>query len=163
MNLLLTIALGLLSPVVSQQTSQGLSIYQVDQPIPDFSDKTKECYYCFDLEKGKLADQPLLTKEDIASFDWSSQQITLTDSGKEKVASLEIPLPGMAVAFVLDGEPVYGFWFWNSLSSFTCDRVCATPTKDFKITFGRPGVEPFGDDPRFDAKLKSYVSQNFGN
>ncbi len=160
MNFLLSLVFSIAVLPGNQDAQEGLAIYLVDQPYPNFSEGEKDCYYCFDLSKDKLSDQPILTQADIASFDWDNQQVTLTDEGKEKVANLEIPLPGLAVAFVLNGEPVYGFWFWNSLSAYTCDRVCTTPTKDFKITFGRPGVEPYGEDPRFDAGLKVYVNKN---
>ena len=160
MNLLFSLVFSILVIPANQDAQEGLAIHLVDQPYPDFTQGNKECYYCFELQKEKISDQPILTEDDIASFDWDSQQIMLTDAGKEKVLKLNIPLPGLAVAFVLNGEPVYGFWFWNSLSAFTCDRVCATPTKEFKITFGLPGVKPYGSDPRFDDTLKAYVTKN---
>jgi len=160
MNFLLSLAFSIVVMPASQDTQQGLAIHVVNQPYPDFTQGNKECYYCIDLQKDKISAQPILTEVDIASFDWASQQVMLTEAGKEKVLNLDIPLPGLAVALVLHGEPVYGFWFWNSLSAYTCDRVCATPTKEFKITFGLPGVEPYGSDPRFDPELEFYVKKN---
>ncbi|MEM9324697.1 MAG: hypothetical protein AAGA85_03540 [Bacteroidota bacterium] len=160
MNVLFSLLFSLATISTNQVGQAGLAIYSVDQPYPDFTKSDVDCYYCFDVDKTKLSGSPILSESDIVSFDWDNQQVTLTDEGMKKVSALDIPLPGMAVAFVLNGEPIYGFWFWNSLSAYTCDRVCATPTKDFKITFGLPGVQPYGSDPRFNSKLKSYVTKN---
>ena len=139
----------------------GLEIYQVKKTYPDFTKKDKpECYYCLDIKPKDLFDKPLLTEKDFQKFDWINQQIELTEKGKQKLKSLEIPLQGLPVAMVLNGELIYGFWFWSEVSSFGCDRVYTNPTLDFKIKFGLPQSNTFGDDPRFDKRLEKYLNEN---
>ena len=64
----------------------------------------------------------------------------------------------MPVVLALNGEIIYGFWLWNDMSSFGCDRVYTYtyPKLDFKIKFGLPQNNTFGNDPRFDERLKAY-------
>lgn len=136
----------------------GIEIYQVHFLYPDFTKKPKtECFYCFEPQKSDLYDEPIISESDIENFDWEKQKITLTKEGMRKISKLEIPLQGLAVAMVLNGKPIYGFWFWNLFSSFGCDRVYAYPQKDFEIKFGLPSDNVFGKDPRFNSELKKYL------
>ena len=122
-----------------------------------FFKKKPECYYCLDLTTEDLFDKPLLTSKDIEEFDWTNQQIKLTEEARRKLKDLEIPLQGLPVAMVLNGKIIYGFWFWNEVSSFGCDRVYTYPGLDFKIKFGLPQSNTFGNDPRFDERLEKYI------
>lgn len=136
----------------------GIEIYQVRISNPDFTKALEsECIYCFEPKKSDLYDEPIITESDIESFDWEKQQITLTEEGKHKMFETEIPLEGLPVAMVLNEKPIYGFWFWNMVSSFGCDRVFTYPKMDFKIKFGLPDNNTFGEDPRFDDGLKNYL------
>lgn len=142
-----------------QAQNLGLEIYLVKHSFPDFTKERVEdyCYYCFDPQKKDLFDTPLIKQNEIEYFDWDNQQIKLTNSGLKKIDSLKIPLQGLAVAMVLNGEPIYGFWFWNAVSSFGCDRVCAYPKLDFKIEFGLPSNNTKGKDPRFNPILQDHL------
>ena len=140
---------------------QGLEIYLVKHDFPNFTnEKRADCYYCFSPIKNDLFDKPLLVESDIQYFEWTNQQIKLTDVGLDKIKKLDIPLQGLAAAIVVDGQPVYGFWFWNIISSFGCDRVFTYPTLDFKIAFGLPSDNTKGEDPRFDSKLREYLTKS---
>ena len=143
-----------------QKTESGIEIFQVKKAYPDFTKKGKtECYYCLDLKTEDLFDKPLLTGKDIKEFDWTNQQIELTEEARQKLKDLEIPLQGLPVAMVLNGEMIYGFWFWNEVSSFRCDRAYTYPRLDFKIKFGLPKSNTFGHDPRFDERLEKYLNE----
>ena len=143
-----------------QVADSGLEIYQVKKPYSDFINKDKpECYNCLDIKTEDLFDKPLLTENDFRKFDWTNQQIELTEKARQKLKDLEIPLQGLPVAMVLNGELIYGFWFWNVFSSFGCDRVYTYPTLDFKIEFGLPKSNTFGSDPRFDKRIKKYLNE----
>lgn len=122
-----------------QSNNNGIEIYLVKKSYPDFTQKNKpECYYCLDINNEDLFEKPLLTEKDFKKFDWANQQIQLTDDAKQKIKELKIPLQGLPVAMVLNGEIIYGFWFWNEISSFGCDRVYTYPTLDFKVKCGLP-------------------------
>ncbi|HHS95836.1 MAG TPA: hypothetical protein ENJ45_04535 [Phaeodactylibacter sp.] len=135
-----------------------LEIYKLKHPHPDVRNKQhKDCFYCVPLKKDILYDEPLLVESDIADFDWKRQKIILTASGKEKIKKLHIPMQGLAVAFVLEGEPVYAFWMWSKRSSYGCDRVYTYPRTDFMLGFGLPKGFEYGEDPRYDERLERYV------
>ncbi|MFT6709240.1 MAG: hypothetical protein ACJATF_004105 [Flavobacteriales bacterium] len=141
--------------------SGPLEIYRVNQAHPDIRNrnvKGDHCFYCFEPSKDNLYKGPLLLENDIANFDWEAQQIILTESAKAKVNKLHIPKKGLAVAFVLNGEPVYGFWLWTKSTSYGCDRVYAYPREDFKLDFGLPKGFEYGEDPRFNTVLERYVT-----
>jgi hypothetical protein len=131
---------------------QGLQIYLV-QASPDFRESVK-CNYCFEVTDKIMFKSPLLEQSDIEFFDWESQTIQLKKEGQEKIEKLKIPLQGQAATIVIDGKPIYGFWLWNALSSFGCDRVYAYPTLNFKLEFGLPVDHATGQDPRFDNRIK---------
>ena len=148
---------------ISLISGQGLEIYLVNHNHPDF---TKEytydhCYYCFEPHKSDLYDSALVMESDIVTFIWEKQSITLSDEGLQKLENLTIPLQGLAAAFTINGEPIYGFWLWNIVSSVGCDRVFALIYPDtcatLKIGFGLPENFAKGNDPRFDERIKQYL------
>ncbi len=136
----------------------GIEIYMVKKDFPDFTTpEIPDCYYCLELKQNDLFNNALLTENEIESFDWENQKVILNEKGKKIVKDLKIPLQGMPVAMVLDGEIIYGFWFWNVFSSFGCDRVYTHPNFDFSIEFGLPDDNVFGEDPRYDKRLLNYL------
>jgi hypothetical protein len=144
----------------NKSTELGIEIYQVNIPYPDFTKNPEpDCYYCFEPTENDLFETALLRESDIELFDWEKQHIILTEKGKRKMEKLDIPLQGLPVAMTLNGKPVYGFWFWNIFSSFGCDRVYTLPKEDFKIKYGLPRDNTFGEDPRFDKRIKEYRGQ----
>ncbi len=136
---------------------KGLSIYKAYHLFPDFPKNTKpDCYYCFEPNEDNLFDYSLLSDYHIEKFDYENQQIILTELGQKIINNLEIPLQGLPVILTLNGEIIYGLWLWNDISSFGCDRVYTCPKLNFKIKFGLPQNNTFGNDPRFDQRLKKY-------
>jgi len=157
---ILILILGFILFGCEKPKETGLEIYLVDIAYPDFTKPPKaECLYCFEPKKSDLFDEPLFTESDFKKFDWEKQQIILTDDGRRKLSEIEIPLEGLPVAMVLNKKPIYGFWFWNMVSSFGCDRVFTYPKMDFKIKFGLPDNNTFGEDPRFNSVLKDYLDE----
>ena len=140
-------------------SGQGFEIYLVKTGSPDLTSK-KDCYYCFNPTVHDLFDNPLLVESDLYHFDWQNQQIKLTDEGLEKIKRLKIPLHGLAASMVVDGQPIYGFWLWNSSSSFGCDRVFTYPMQDFKLKFGLPDGHSKGEDPRYNSSLQQCLTKS---
>ncbi|WP_146185948.1 hypothetical protein [Flavobacterium album] len=140
----------------------GLNLYSQDKGIEIYTIKTinnseKDCNNCFDISKEILSGEPLLKTTDIDHFDWEKQQFILNDTGREKVRKLDIPMDGLPVVFVINDEPIYGFWLWHPLSSHVCDRVLTYPNWSFELEFGLPN-DGFGSDPRYDARIKKYLN-----
>ncbi|MFV0531716.1 MAG: hypothetical protein ACK5MD_09825 [Flavobacteriales bacterium] len=139
------------------QIKKGISIYRVYTTQQNES----ECHYCFDATEENVFNNPLIDDWQIEKFDYENQTIKLTESGKREIEKLEIPLRGMPVVLTLNGEIIYGFWFWNMLSSFGCDRVYTYPKWNFSIKFGLPKDFKYGNDPRFDERLKKYCNEKY--
>jgi hypothetical protein len=141
---------------------KGLSIYRVYEDFPDLTKKNQsDCYYCFETSEDNLFEYPLISDWEIEKFDFENQYIILTERGKREIEDLEIPLQGMPVVLTLNGEIIYEFWLWNKWSSFGCDRVYSYPKLDFSIKFGLPDDNKYGNDPRFDERLKKYCSEKY--
>ncbi len=118
---------------------------------------SENCAYYIDLKNCVSETKPFLNKSDIEKFDWELRKIYLTESGIEKFKKLEIPLRGLAFVIKLNGENVYGGWFWNVFSSFGCDRIYTYPSENVKeneldLKFGLGGFE-CGTDIRKDKSL----------
>lgn len=156
---ILILSIWTLSCSWTETLGQGLEIYLVKHDYPDFTKKHSDssCYYCFKPIKFDLFDSALIKQCDIEYFDWKSQVIKLNESGLKKLKALKIPLQGLAATIVIDKEPVYGFWFWNVVSSFGCDWVCTYPDLGFKLEFGLPAGNTKGKDPRFDKRIDDYI------
>lgn len=131
----------------------GIRFYKVI----NYQNSTETCLYCIDLNTIEIGTEPIITEEDIEYFNWQNQQVKLTQNGQNKVSNLNIPLTGLPVVITLNEKIIYYLWFWNTDSSFGCDRVYTFPTVDFKISFGLPKNNHFGNDPRFDELLKNYI------
>lgn len=132
--------------------NKGIEIYT----IKTINNSDKGCNNCFDISKGILSNEPLLKTTDIDHFDWQKQQFILSDTGREKVHKLDIPMQGLPVVFVINDEPIYGFWLWHPLSSQGCDRVLTYPNWSFELEFGLPS-DTFGSDPRYDPRIEKYL------
>jgi len=140
----------------SYKDEQEIEIYEAKISQSDILLMLKnDCKYCFDAKKIAKPHSPLLSKKEIKHFDYKNQTIYLTEKGKQKVKDLSIPLRGKPMILTLNGEIIYGFWFWNVLSSFVCDRVYTYPRMDFKLEFGLPYESSYGEDPRYDDRLKN--------
>jgi len=139
---------------------KGLSLYQVyGNPLIESQKKKRECNYCFTPSENNLYDYPLISEYQIEMFDFGNQRIVLTKAGKRIIEKLEIPLEGMPLVFTLNGEILYVLWLWNLKSSFGCDRVYTYPKLDFALKFGLPEDFKFGEDPRYNEKLKEYLDK----
>lgn len=158
--LMLILSIWILSSFWTKTLGQGLEIYLVKHDYPDFTKEHLDtsCYYCFKPNKIDLFDSALIKQSDIEYFDWEVQTIKLNANGIKKLIALKVPLKGMAAAISIDNEPIYGFWFWNIVSSFGCDWVCTYPVNlGFKLQFGLPTGNTKGIDPRFDKRIEDYI------
>ena len=139
-------------------SKSGIEIYQVNWRSIDFVQNKKSGNYCdLKIRQENIFSKPILTDSDIAHFDWNNQRLILTEKGQVKIDLLKIPLDGLAVAMILNGEIIYGFWFLNSESPFGCGGVYSQPKLDFKLMFGQSDDNDYGKDPRFDSRIEEYL------
>ena len=70
--------------------NEGLEIYLIDVENPMFKAKnTQNCLCCMTVNPGDILGEPLVAKDDIASFDWENQVIYINESGQKKLSKFE--------------------------------------------------------------------------
>jgi len=114
----------------------------------------------------ELEKDPLLSVEDIASYNQATHEIELTAAGYQKIQALSVPLDGKAFAVCVGGQPVYAGAFWVAYSSLSFDGIVIDITRATQdnpvlpIRLGYPDPAFFhGDDPRSDPRILQALEQ----
>jgi hypothetical protein len=104
-----------------------------------------------------LTGSPIVTVNDISSYDRNHHEITLTKSAFDRLASLDVPISGLGFAVCVNGEVIYSGAFWKPISSVSyAGPVITIPfdsqsIRTVKIDLGYPSSSFFqGQDPRSD-------------
>jgi hypothetical protein len=135
--------------------AEGFAIYLPRQDIPP---NKMEMQSRFDL-----ADQPVLSIQDIISYVAQTHEIKLTDEAFEHISKLDVPVEGRSFLVCVDKSPVYWGAFWTPISSISFNGVTiwkplgSQETKVVSIELGYPATSFYqGGDPRNNqAVLKS--------
>lgn len=110
-----------------------------------------------DLAATKLESRPLLTEQDVVSYDWQTHALTLTEAGVKKLRSVQVEVFGKRFVIVADGRRCYKGALWTQLSSISHDRpVIEVDDQEgvFKIQRAYPtGEFAVGEDPRSDPRI----------
>jgi len=144
--------------IPNQIKGEGLYIYLVE--VEYTSDLS---YQCFDIENVSIYENPIISYNDIISYDTTSHILKLTysrDSLKSKVG--QISVYGKAFLVTLDSLKLYGGWFWSPISSIPCRWVVIEPDclfdslkiNEIRIKLGYPNEDYFnGEDPRNNSEI----------
>lgn len=136
---------------------KGLCVYPTNTSNhPEFQ------YQEINVNKVSISGEAIILYKNIISYDTASHIITLS----YPVDSLKIKkdINGTPVLITLDGEKIYGLWFWSSFSSAICNWIVVVPDSPFdslrqnqlKIDLGYPTSKYFkGNDPRNNPKIIS--------
>ncbi len=117
----------------------------------------------YDIDALPLAREPLITTDDIISYNWEEHYFNVTQEAYANVItilSLGMPMDGVPFVIVSEGERIYAGSFWTLLSSLSFDGVVILQPMDptnapLFIMLGYPGTEFFtGEDPRNNPQLK---------
>jgi len=157
----LVVSLLLISLIVGgcpSPQSEGFSIYLTLENTP-----VSELPVLSQIE---LADQPVITIDDIVSYRQETHEIELTADAYERVNNLDIPTSGMAFVACVDSQPIYWGAFWAPFSSQSFDGVIIlippfSPDGHFiQIELGYPGPGFYsGEDPRSDPEILQSLEQ----
>ncbi|MDO9592705.1 MAG: hypothetical protein Q7I98_05900 [Erysipelotrichaceae bacterium] len=113
------------------------------------------------------SDQPIISLEDILSYDAETHEMELTDTAYERVLQMEVPVTGISFLVCVDKAPLYWGAFWTPFSSLSFDGVTIlTPLssenpKIITLTLGYPaqsfykGVDPRNNDTVFESLDKA--------
>lgn len=147
-----------------EELGEGLCIY------PTNVEYTSESYQNFDIESAPIIDDPVISYDDIISYDTTFHILKLTysrDSLKVKIG--QIGVYGKPFLVTLDSSRIYGGWFWIPMSSIPCHWVVIEPeclfdsleTNEIRIKLGYPNEDHFkGEDPRNNSKIFDRLSED---
>lgn len=114
------------------------------------------------VDKLPLMSFPLITTDEIASYDWENHGINLTDEAYFKLLAVfyeGIPLSGAPFVIKAYEQPIYAGAFWTPISSLSFDGVVILQPLDpsgqtLFLALGFPSDSNFaGEDPRDNARL----------
>lgn len=114
-------------------------IKKIDE-IPDST-----CHDYLNWSKITLSKKPFLSKSDIEYYYWDTYTIVLTNSGIEKMKSLEGDVYGVPFTITINGEVQFGGKFSYIYSSHANDRVYTRveiEPKELKLEFLGCGKDP---------------------
>ena len=122
-----------------------------------------------DINQFVLEDQPILSSEDIVSYDQASHTINLTRQGftrVQQIFSLPVKVAGVPFVVCVGNQRIYAGAFWTPLSSLSYDGIVIMQPMDttkttIQIALGYPGQDVFtGNDPRADPRILNALEQD---
>lgn len=138
----------------------GIYLLGEDRPATQLADS--------DLETIEVQDRPVVSMNDIVSYDRDSHRMQLTEDAYHRVQELfPIPVRVDGIPFVVrvGDEAIYAGAFWTPLSSLSYDGVIIPqPFGDqdnvIELALGYPSPLAFtGDDPRGEPRIIEALSK----
>jgi hypothetical protein len=126
---------------------EGFAIYLTERDIPPAQMEA--------LSHIKLADQPIISVEDVITYNAQTHEIKLTDEAFERISQLDVSTGGKSFIVCVDKRPIYwgAFWvLWSSMS-FEGVTIWIPPILEeshvIRLELGYPSSEDYtGEDPR---------------
>ena len=147
----------------SQTSNEGFAIYLTKDNVPPSQMEA--------LSHVNLADQPIISLNDIIHYDWATHEIELTSAAYQKLDAMHFPTNGTSFLVCVDRQPVYWGAFWPSYSSQSFDGVTIATSpflhesegasNTIQISLGYPGssfhqgVDPRSNQQIMDALVKA--------
>jgi hypothetical protein len=130
-----------------------LAIYLLSEDISAFGLEQ------IDIDQLALENEPIISSDDIVSYDKVDHIIELTQAAYARISQLQIKVDGIPFVVCVGSERIYTGGFWTPASSISFDGVVIMQPVDSKemtiqITLGYPSASFFtGDDPRADPRI----------
>ncbi len=99
----------------SAPASEGVAVYLTKGDTPPSQMEM--------LSHVDLAEEPVISMDDIISYDASTHAMTLTVEAFNRIADLQVPVSGKSFVVCVDGGPIYWGAFWTPISSQSFDGV----------------------------------------
>jgi hypothetical protein len=107
------------------------------------------------LSHVELAGEPLISGDDVVTYDAGTHEMTLTVEAYRRIVELAVPISGTSFVACVDRNPVYWGAFWTPVSSLSFDGVTVLQplspedTATITIGLGFPSASFHrGEDPR---------------
>ena len=112
------------------------------------------------LSHVELADEPVISMDDIISYTEETHEIELTANAYERILELTVPTSGTAFIVCLDSQPIYWGAFWVGWSSQSFEGVTIMlpllPSDQhlIQLDLGYPSTDFYnGEDPRSNPEI----------
>ena len=137
---------------------EGFAIYLTKADIPPTE--------MHGLSQVEIAEQPVLSIQDIFTYNAQTHELKLTAGAFERISKLDVPVRGKSFVVCVDRKPVYWGAFWTPISSISFDGV--TIWKPFNtqgppvitLDLGYPPASFYGDtDPRNSSEIIKSLAQ----
>lgn len=145
------------------EKSDHFAVYLLAQDIPT-ADLSRT-----DINQLILESQPLISSDDIVSYEKTTHTIELTQDAYTRIQQLfstPVRVSGIPFVVCVGKERIYTGAFWTPLSSLSYDGVVImqsfdTTATSIQITLGYPGQDFFsGNDPRSDKRIMDSLEQD---
>jgi len=162
LKLLLTAYCALTISSCTHSEIDRLAIYLLSQDISAV-DAVK-----WDLDQLPLENEPLISDEDIISYERASHSIELTPDAYrrfQRVFPKPVKVSGIPFVVCVGSQRIYSGALWTPVSSISYDGVVILQTFDddgttIQLILGYPGPEAFtGNDPRADSRIVRALEQ----
>ncbi len=161
LSIFLIIVCALTGSACQPGKNNGFAIYLLAQNIPAAE------LARIDIDRLPLESKPIISNDDIISYDKANHMIELTPAAYTRVQQIfPIPVNGFPFVVCAGNERIYTGAFWTSISSISFSGVVIMQPVDTKnttiqITLGYPGPEFFtGDDPRADSRIMKALEKD---
>jgi hypothetical protein len=155
---LVLVSLLLLAGGCSAAKGEGFAIYLTGEDIPP--DRMEV------LSHVDIAGQPVISLEDVITYNAQTHELRLTKSAFERIARLEVPVRGKSFLVCVDKGPVYWGAFWTPISSISFDGVTiwkpltSQEPEVITLELGYPSASFYGgEDPRNNAAVMQSLEQ----
>ena len=108
------------------------------------------------------AEDPLLSLDDIVSYNWSSHVLHLTERGRQAIDTMFVPVQGKSFCVCVNNSPKYYGGFWITISSipFTGTTIIQRKPLPDSIRIGRGYPVDYDStmpDPRNNAEVEAVL------
>lgn len=138
---------------------EGFAIYLTRDDIPP--EKMEM------LSHVDIAAQPIISIQDIITYNAQTHEMKLTDQAFERIAQLEVPVRGKSFLVCVDRAPIYWGAFWTPISSMSFDGVTiwkplgSQELKVITLQLGYPSSSFYGgEDPRNNPTILQSLEQS---
>lgn len=138
---------------------EGFAIYLTRDNIPPEKMEV--------LSHVEIADEPIISIQDIITYNAQTHEMKLTDQAFERITHLEVPVRGKSFLVCVDREPIYWGAFWNPISSMSFAGVTiwnplgSQELKVITLELGYPSSSFYnGADPRNNPAILQSLEQS---
>jgi hypothetical protein len=163
LSLLLVILCGLVISGCRPVKGDGFAIYLLARDLPPAELSQ------MDIDRLILQSKPVISGDDILSYDKTDHTLELTQAAYARVQALfptSVKVSGLPFVVCVGKERIYMGAFWTPISSLSYDGVVimqpvGAEGTTIQLSLGYPGPDFFtGYDPRADPRIMSALERD---